>query len=172
MLQSTTEQLALSELDLEPMIIKAMDSEEGHGWSFVFACQVAEEYRRFLILCLAYPDEPIVPSKHVDDFWHLHILDTQKYMEDCNQFLGYMLHHFPYFGMRGDEDARNLSNAWQKTLDFYASTFGEAASSELWTGSNRCPNCGRRCKKGARLPANQTVFDEKRPKLADIGLSL
>ena len=74
--------------------------------------------------------------------------------------------------MRGDEDARNLSNAWQKTLDFYASTFGEAASSELWTGSNRCPNCGRRCKKGARLPANQAVFDEKRPKLADIGLSL
>lgn len=53
MLQSTTEQHVLSELDLEPMIIKAMDSEEGHGWSFAFACQVAKEYADFLY-CVLY----------------------------------------------------------------------------------------------------------------------
>ena len=173
MLQSTTEQHALlSNLDLEPIIIKAMDAEEGHGWSFNFARRVAQEYLKFLVLCIAYPDEPIVPSKHVDDFWHLHILDTQKYMEDCNQYLGYMLHHFPYFGMRGEEDARNLSSAWHQTLDFYTSTFGESAPSDLWLDSNRCPNCGRRCKRGGKPPTNKPGFDEKRPKLADMGLSL
>ena len=176
MLQSTKkDHNLLSDLDLEPIIIKAMDSEEGHGWTFDFACRVAQEYRKFLMLCLTYSDEPIVPSKLVDDFWHLHILDTQKYMDDCDRFLGYMLHHFPYFGMRGDEDAHNLNNAWQKTLEFYSSIFGESAPSDLWLASNRCPNCGRRCRRSnMRSPqsVNHTVFDERRPRLVDMGLSL
>ena len=165
-------QRILSDLDLEPIIIKAMDMEEGHGWSFGLACRVAEEYRKFLVLCLEHPDEPVVPSNLVDDFWHLHILDTQKYMEDCHQYLGYLLHHFPYFGMRGEEDARNLRQAWEQTLTFYESTFGESAPSDLWPRSNRCPNCGRRCKRGDKVLENQAVFDERRPRLADMGLSL
>lgn len=38
-------------LNLEPIIIKAMDSVEGYGWDFGFACRGATEYRRFLMLC-------------------------------------------------------------------------------------------------------------------------
>lgn len=165
-------QHALSDLDLEPIIIKAMDAEEGHGWTLGFASRVAAEYRRFLVLCLEHPDEPIVPSSFVDDFWHLHILDTQKYMEDCDQYLGYMLHHFPYFGMRGEEDAHNLRQAWEKTLAFYGATFGAEAPPDLWPKSNRCPNCGRRRRKGDNEAIDEPVFDERRPRLADIGLSL
>ena len=77
---SRRRQWILTDLDLEPIFIKAMDAEEGHGWTFDFACRVAQEYRRFLVLCLEHPSEPVVPSSLVDDFWHLHILDTQKYI--------------------------------------------------------------------------------------------
>ena len=167
-----SKQRILTDLDLEPIIIKAMDVEEGHGWSLGFACRVADEYRKFLVLCFENPDDPIVPSSFVDDFWHLHILDTQKYMEDCHQYLGYMLHHFPYFGMRSEEDARNLRRAWENTLALYEAAFGKAAPSDLWPKSKRCPNCGRRCRKGDNDLINQPVFDERRPRLADIGLSL
>lgn len=156
----------LSNLDLEPIIIKAMDGEDGHGWDFEFTKRVAEEYRKFLVLCLENPNEPIVPSSLVDDFWHLHILDTQKYFEDCDQYLGYLLHHFPYFGMRGEKDAENLRKAWEGTLSLYASVFGESAPSDLWPKSTRCPNCGR------RRVDEDGVFDESRPKLSDVGLSL
>ena len=162
----------LLDLDLEPIIIKAMDTDDGYGWSIGFASRVAKEYRKFLVLCTEHPDEPIVPSSFVDDFWHLHILDTQKYMEDCHQYLGYMLHHFPYFGMRSEADARNLRRAWEKTLAFYESTFAEAAPSDIWPKSNRCPNCGRRCRRGDKWLNNQIVFDDRRPRLADMGLSL
>ena len=154
------------ELNLEPIIIKAMDTEEGHGWVVDFACQVSREYRRFLILCLENPDDPVVPSSLVDDFWHLHILDTQKYAEDCDYCFGEILHHFPYFGMRGDDDARNLRKAWLKTLSLYQSTFGEAAPANLWPHSNRCPNCGRRCN-SVRDQGLGGVFDDRRPSLAD-----
>lgn len=147
-----------NELDLEPIIVKAIDKEEGYGWTLDFALAVSEEYRKFLILCVENPDFGTVPSNYVDDFWHLHILDTMKYEDDCSQFLGYFLHHFPYFGMRGKQDAKNLTTAWMETRALYEKRFGEIPES-LWPISNRCPNCGRRCKKAAI---------DVRPTLADV----
>lgn len=165
-------QRILSELDLEPIIVKAIDTEEGHAWSLSFASRVSEEYRKFLVLCFEHPHESVVPSNFVDDFWHLHILDTQKYMQDCERYLGYMLHHFPYFGMRGEEDAQNLRRAWERTLVLYKAAFGEAAPSDLWLKSNLCPNCAAPRNIGREGLIAQAVFDDYRPRLADIGLSL
>ena len=150
-------------LDLEPIIIKAMDPDEGHGWDFGLACRIAAEYRRFWVLCAEHQDEAVVPSNLVDNFWHLHILDTQKYAEDCERFLGFFLHHFPYFGMRGEADARNLSASWEKTKALYQQTFGEKPPAELWPHANRCPNCGRR--------VNNDIAMARRPSLADMGLA-
>lgn len=74
---------------------------------------------RYLDMCQRFPDQPLVPSCWVDDFWHLHILDTIKYAEDCNRFFGYFLHHFPCFGMRGESDKEELSRCWSETLHIY-----------------------------------------------------
>ena len=154
----------INELNLEAIIVKAIDSDEGLGWNFPHACRVAEEYRRFLTLCLKYPDEAIVPSNVVDDFWHLHILDTQKYAADCEHYLGYFLHHFPYFGMRGEKDANNLRQSWENTKTLYTFVFGEAPPADLWPNCNRCPNCGRR--------VNDSIAMMQRPMLADFGLKV
>lgn len=135
----------LNNLDLEPIMVKVMDKEEGLGWSLEFTQRVAIEYRKYLVLCKENPDLPVVPSSYVDDFWHFHILDTQKYQEDCDQHFGYFLHHFPYFGMRGTEDEKNLKAAWSESCAIYEKRFGPLPN-ELWLASNRCPNCGRRCK--------------------------
>ena len=156
--------LTVSELDLEPMMVKAMDAEEGYGWSLDFVERVAEEYRRYLELCQRFPDKPLVPSCFVDDFWHLHILDTIKYADDCNRVFGYFLHHFPYFGMRGEVDEKNLSDAWAETLSTYTEVFGQPASEALWPKSQRCPNCGRRCKDDVGVE----IFADARPRLADL----
>jgi len=152
----------LAKLDLEPIIIKAMDQEEGLGWSFEYACQVAEEYRRFLALCAEDDTCSTVPSSVVDDLWHLHILDTQKYAEDCERFLGFFLHHFPYFGMRGEQDADDLHTAWQNTLERYESEFGASPPKDLWPHSNRCPKCGRR----------SGLYSETRPTFSSLGLCI
>jgi hypothetical protein len=149
----------IDKLDLEPIMIKTMDSEEGMGWSLDFTLRVANEYKKFLILCKENPDIAIVPSSFVDDFWHFHILDTQKYQEDCELLFGYFLHHFPYFGMRGKEDEENLKMAWSETRQLYKTRFGELPT-DLWLSSKRCPNCGRRCK-----DVKKYSMDE-RPRLA------
>jgi hypothetical protein len=154
------------ELDLEPIMVKAMDVDEGYGWSLEFVEKVAEEYRRYLELCKRFPDKALVPSCFVDDFWHLHILDTIKYANDCNMVFGYFLHHFPYFGMRGDVDQKNLYYSWIDSLETYASVFGHPAPEDLWPKSQRCPNCGRRCKSSVEVE----VLADVRPKLADLQL--
>ena len=132
----------ITTLDLEPIMVKAMDYDEGMGWSLDITNTVAEEYRKYLTLCIEHPNKSIVPPKMVDSFWHLHILDTQKYAQDCQIIFGYFLHHFPYFGMRGEEDASNLRSAWDETCSIYRKRFGDL--SDLWVNSARCPNCGRR----------------------------
>lgn len=148
----------INELDLEPIMVKVMDKEEGYGWSLEFTTRVAAEYKRYLTLCLENPDFPMVPSTFVDEFWHFHILDTQKYQEDCDQVFGYFLHHFPYFGMRGEQDAENLKNAWAESCALYERRFG-SIDKELWPASKRCPNCGVRCKD------SHHYFKEDRPRL-------
>lgn len=147
----------IEQLDLEPIIVKAIDNEEGLGWSLEFATQIAEEYKKYLTLCLDYSNKAIVPAKDIDDFWHLHILDTQKYAEDCQNIFGYFLHHFPYFGMRGEEDAQNLKTAWNETHNLYEKRFGTL--SPLWVGSARCPKCGR------KTDSNHDYAMNERPRL-------
>src|SRR5207249_9474771 len=105
------------------------DPEEGQGWSREYVNQMAIEYKRFLTLSVKYSEETIAPSKDVDKFWHGHILDTMKYAEDCQNVFGHFLHHFPYFGMRGEEDAANLAEAGRTTKRLYEEEFAETISS-------------------------------------------
>src|SRR6478735_1352080 len=118
-MNSYNECTAIVELDLDPIKMKLMHKESGEAWTLHRANAVEAEYRRFLYLTNTYPAESISPSVDVDTFWHYHILDTMKYAQDCQHVFGYFLHHFPYFGMRGDEDAANLAQAAARTRDLY-----------------------------------------------------
>jgi hypothetical protein len=143
---------AIQALDLDPIKLKLMDPEEGQGWSREYVDQMEIAYKRFLTLTVKYPDETIAPSKDVDKFWHGHILDTMKYAEDCQNVLGYFLHHFPYFGMRGEEDAANLAEAGRTTTRLYEQEFGETVPSRAaFCGAAAAENsaafCGTAAKK-------------------------
>jgi hypothetical protein len=131
-------------LDFSMIRAKLMDTDEGEGWSGSMCDRVETEYRRYLALCRFYSTRSLVPSQLVDTFWHHHILDTQAYAPDCESVFGYFFHHFPYFGMRGAEDARDLNDAYVNTLGVYSEHFGPAPE-EIWprTGMARCPKCGR-----------------------------
>lgn len=53
-------------------------------------------YRRFLYLCVKYPDTAFAPTPEVDEVWHDHILHTEKYMRDCTDIAGTFIHHTPF----------------------------------------------------------------------------
>ena len=102
-------------LDLEMIKLKLQDEEEGQGWSREYCDEAEIEYKRYLILKHEHPEKEIVPNGVIDKFWHQHILDTIKYADDCQKLFGKFIHHFPYFGMNGKEDAQNLINAFEET---------------------------------------------------------
>jgi hypothetical protein len=143
---------AIASLDLAPIKIKLMDSHSGEGWTQEFADTVELWYRRFLLLSFKHRSKPIVVNDAIDTFWHYHILDTRKYAEDCEAVFGYFLHHFPYFGMRGEADSKNLQQCFGETMKLIEKEFGEsleAAFGSRWEAQNRPSRTGQPRFKGA-----------------------
>lgn len=115
---------AIASLDFTRMKQKLMDPEEGEGLTPEELALAELEYRRFLALHKRYPSLPLVPNRLVDVFWHAHILDTQRYAEDCLSLFGYVLHHDPYMGIDGPESQQELSTLFEKTKAVYEGLFG------------------------------------------------
>jgi hypothetical protein len=115
----------IAELDLDPIKVKLMHKESGEGWSLEKANAMEAEYRRFLYLMKKFPTEQVAPLFDVDIFWHYHILDTMKYAVDCQAVFGYFLHHFPYVGLRGEEDEIAHQRVGARMKELYEETFHE-----------------------------------------------
>lgn len=75
------------------------------GWNEATLDVVETEYRAFLTLCAKQTDFTPVPSKAVDEFWHYHILDTTKYIMDCLNQFGTLIHHNPETAELSPEEA-------------------------------------------------------------------
>jgi hypothetical protein len=127
-------------VDLTNVRMKLEDTEEGKGFTSEESALAEQEYRRFLALHLMYPDADIVPCHLVDDIWHQHILDTIAYRHDCDAVFGRFLDHFPYFGMRGEDDAKALYEAYDDTLFKYEEAFGAPPA-----GTWRAPDAKSKC---------------------------
>ncbi len=73
-----------------------------NGWSRGYARRVIEEYKRYLLLCVA-GNEPPCPSEQVDQAWHLHLTYTRSYWKGlCGEILGRPIHHEPTRGGRDE----------------------------------------------------------------------
>jgi hypothetical protein len=133
----------IEELDLEPIKVKLIHPKEGPKWTLEQADRAEIAYKRFLALNLKYPNRAHVPSHEMDVFWHYHILDTAKYAEDCELIFGRFLHHFPYFGLRGNDDANSLRKAYEETKIRYAEEFGDPMVPAIQFGNDAEPDvCG------------------------------
>lgn len=130
---------SIATLDLDPIKVKLLDEKEGPGWSRDHTDLMVREYLRFLHMAVKYPETTVVCSSEVDEVWHAHILDTYKYAEDCERVFGYFFHHFPYFGLRGEEDAANLQASFEESNALYLEEFGEVRP-EL--DASKCNSCG------------------------------
>lgn len=115
----------LQTLDFGPIAFKLMHPDEGRGWKIEQVTRAIEQYRRFLFLNYLYPNQQIVPTQEIDRVWHAHILDTEKYRQDCELLFGHFLHHYPYFGIRDEADRQQLEQAFSQTQELFKSYFGQ-----------------------------------------------
>lgn len=146
--QPAAEVLAQVDFDLSKIRHKLANPEEGDAWSEEQFDLAELEYRRFFALCIAYPEEAIVPCRIVDKMWHAHILDTVAYRNDCARVFGFFYDHYPYFGLNGPEDAANLERAYDITVELYEVNFG-APPEGAWGGTT-AGKCRARCRTGCK----------------------
>lgn len=67
------------------------------GWTKAQVDKAELDYKRFLMEAKRHPNSGLVPTVTVDEFWHAHILDTERYHKDCNVIFGEYLHHRPSY---------------------------------------------------------------------------
>lgn len=151
----------IQELDLEPIKFKLVKEE---NWTIEQADKVEEEYKGYLHLCKNYPHLSIVPTEMIDDFWHTHILDTEKYIHDCDEVFGRYLHHFPYVGLRGKEDENNLHSAFEITKALFEHELEIPLTAKHGTtcGSSKCGDstCGSHNCYTTRFEENADLTDK------------
>ncbi len=70
----------IAALDLDAIIVKIKKEK---GWDMQTVLVHCLFYKQFLFLCKTHPGTSIVPTESLDEFWHVHIMDTVKYAEDC-----------------------------------------------------------------------------------------
>ncbi|MEM7618019.1 MAG: hypothetical protein AAF244_01415 [Pseudomonadota bacterium] len=126
----------IDKLDLEPIKFKLMKEE---GWSLEQVDEIEPLYKGYLFLHIALPHLVHVPTEAIDEMWHTHILDTQKYMKDCLECFGYYLHHYPYLGINGEEDYQDLQDKFAVTEKLYKDVLGLNIHQKNATG------CGGGC---------------------------
>ncbi len=114
----------INTIDFSKIIDKLVKYE---GWFLDEAHQVCRQYRNFLFLNKKYGDRyAIPPTEEIDEFWHMHILDTKAYRRDCEAIFGKYLDHYPYFGIDEKSDINDLNRAFKNTLKLYQDEFGES----------------------------------------------
>lgn len=97
-------------------------------WIRSEAEQCCTLYKNYLFLCKKYPDEKLVPTRHVDEFWHNHILFTKNYTHDCLNIFGHYLHHYPETKA---ETTSTLTCNYLKTKELYLKEFGRDFTASL-----------------------------------------
>lgn len=110
--------------------------------------QAIEDYQRFLVLRVLYPDKRIRPTTGTDALWHAHILDTRRYHADCQAIFGEYLHHDPSVA-DGDQDAAMWEmyrktftpSAWGKPDPVLATLMLDPAEAAAKPEAESCETC-------------------------------
>lgn len=115
----------VNRIDLSP-INRKLQYEDPDRWTDQAIAEAEANYRRFLALNKLHPSESLVVNEILDNYWHQHILDTRKYAADCQKVFGFFLHHYPYFGINGEEDRQRNLEGFAYTQQIWEETFGES----------------------------------------------
>lgn len=110
--------------DFKLAIEKVLEIKNGE-WTRDRAEKAVQNYTRYMAVTKALGGLQMVPNGDIDEIWHMHILDTRAYMADCNALFGEYLHHYPYFGMLGEENRQQWLQVQKVSTNLWVQLFGE-----------------------------------------------
>ena len=104
-----------------PYLLMRRLNEQQKKWTADYRNRVIDEYIKFMMLAAT---GNAVPSKAVDEVWHLHIQFTLDYQVFCRNHLQTFIHHEPA------ESSDYV--AYNKTMKRYVDLFGDLPPEDIW----------------------------------------
>jgi len=134
------------------LAIKKLQEPSYGSWSESRALQAVEDYKRYLSITKTLNGYQLVPNGDLDEVWHLHLLDTRRYVDDCYSLFGGFLHHYPYYGMIDQENKQD----WLDNQEFSSDLWNKLFSETLYSESSEAMKCPQACpcKRGEELIPN------------------
>ncbi|MCE0975440.1 MULTISPECIES: glycine-rich domain-containing protein [Pseudomonas] len=126
--------------DFKLAIEKVLEIKNGE-WTRERAEKAVQNYTRYMAVTKALGGLQMVPNGDIDEIWHMHILDTRAYMADCNALFGEYLHHYPYFGMLGEENRKQWLQVQDESTNLWMQLFGEP----LYGADSAAQKCPQVC---------------------------
>jgi len=151
------------QLDLDSVIYKLLKEK---NWELGRAREAERNYKAFLFLI--GQGHHLVPTADIDETWHMHILDTQKYMVDCATHFGEFIHHYPFMGLEDDADAAYAQTVFDQTRALFEAGLGidltkkeasncsssSCSSSSCSSGHSSCSSSHSSCSSGHHTPSD------------------
>jgi hypothetical protein len=123
------------------LAIKKILEIKQNEWSLERVQKAVNKYKRYMAVTKALGGIQLVPDGDIDEIWHMHILDTRAYIKDCDELFGEYLHHYPYFGMLGEENEHQWLNVQSKSESLWRELFDE----ELYGADSVAQKCPQVC---------------------------
>jgi hypothetical protein len=129
----------IATVDLTFIVAK---TQRKQSWSNERTKLAETQYRNYLavIRYLDANNQPLnvaPPSQDADEIWHNHILDSFKYLNDCNKVFGFFLHHLPSYN--AEREAMGLGAAVKEQAQLHAAI---AKSDQLMDKFFPCTEAG------------------------------
>lgn len=128
-----TQLLNIENIDLSKIRNRLIEKS---GWEPSKCSEVEVRYKAFLCLAALNRDGQLVPPHDVDEMWHVHILHTKKYAKDCQDYLGFFLHHRP-----DDKKGQTTQAARDFTAQLFASVGLPYLAPAECSGDTSCSQC-------------------------------
>jgi hypothetical protein len=93
-----------------------------HGWAEAQASQAVNRYEK--LFKLFGKGLSIVPTKEIDDVWHLHMLDPVSYYQSCMSYHNKIIGHNPALE-NSQEEKNKLRSMFLMTGALWKKEYGE-----------------------------------------------
>ncbi len=97
-------------------------SMKEYGWAKAQASQAVDRYEK--LFKLFGKGSSIVPTKEIDDVWHLHMLDPVSYYESCMSYHNKIIGHNPALES-SQEEKDKLHSMFLMTAQLWKETYDE-----------------------------------------------
>lgn len=129
-----------------------------YNWMEMHASRAVDRYEK--LFKLFGKGVPIVPTKEIDDVWHLHMLDPISYYESCMAYHNKIIGHNPALESSGEEKSK-LHSLFLATANIWKEAYGEEYSG---TAAN-CDGPDHSCTECSTSLAHGYVWEQLEPEV-------